>query len=225
MIYTIPTKKGLGIELWGTYSDLECLHDVVGNFWGNEDFETIKGFASREMVIRIFSYEIRKAFQECREISKQNHYTLEPAKYLGTKISWPHMLFSLSAIRFNMRFYQSNKRDLSILMYLDYCLEKSMIKFDPVGADKLKRFMSGGIDADNEYLYQFYRNIEVQYFRFSGGKRAFRRLPDLLEQAISCTRGYDSCLAMLKQEAKRLNCGIESLEINSSDIDYENMKW
>ena len=32
MIYIVPTKRGLGVEVWGTYDDLDQLYGVIGRF-------------------------------------------------------------------------------------------------------------------------------------------------------------------------------------------------
>ena len=37
MFYLIPTKNGIGVEIWGTYDDIRTIHSVVQNFWGNEE--------------------------------------------------------------------------------------------------------------------------------------------------------------------------------------------
>jgi len=29
MIYIIPTKRGMGVELWGNYDDLNSLYEVI----------------------------------------------------------------------------------------------------------------------------------------------------------------------------------------------------
>lgn len=81
------------------------------------------------------------------------------------------MLFSLSTIWFNMRLYQSTKIDLSILMYLKSCTEKSMTKFKLVEADKLKPYITGSIDADNQYLYHFIR-YRGSIFSMGGGQKS-----------------------------------------------------
>ena len=66
MFYLIPTKNGLGIELWGTYDDIRTVYSVIANFWNQEDYITKKGFANRDQLISGFSYEIRKAYEESR---------------------------------------------------------------------------------------------------------------------------------------------------------------
>lgn len=36
MLYMIPTKKGMGVELWGTHNDLDALYSFIGKFWDSE---------------------------------------------------------------------------------------------------------------------------------------------------------------------------------------------
>ena len=69
MIYLIPTKRGIGVEMWGTYEDLKTLHEVVGRFWNDENYESNKGFENRDSLLSSFSYEIRKAKEGRRKKS------------------------------------------------------------------------------------------------------------------------------------------------------------
>ena len=96
MVYTVPTKKGMGLELWGTYDDLINLYQVIGKFWDDERFQSYKGYEDKTKLISGFSYEIRKAYEGSREKRNHSHYSLDEIPYLGTKFSWPHILFSIS---------------------------------------------------------------------------------------------------------------------------------
>ena len=44
MIYIIPTKRGMGVELWGTREDLTNFYNVVGRFWNDDNKLNIKGY-------------------------------------------------------------------------------------------------------------------------------------------------------------------------------------
>ena len=105
MIYLVPTKKGLGVEIWGTYDDLNSLYEVISKFWNDEHNLNKKGFDNRDKLISGFSYEIRKAKDNSRIERKSSHFSLEASKYLGTQISWVHFLFSLTALKYNMSSY------------------------------------------------------------------------------------------------------------------------
>lgn len=33
MLYTTHTKRGLGVQIWGSYDDLRTLYAIVSKFW------------------------------------------------------------------------------------------------------------------------------------------------------------------------------------------------
>ena len=73
MIYMIPTKKGVGVELWVTFEDLNVFYDVISKFWNDEQYLNKNGFANRDKLISGFLYEIRKAKEGKRKKRKSNH--------------------------------------------------------------------------------------------------------------------------------------------------------
>lgn len=150
MLYVIPTKKGIGVGLWGTYADLKLLYDVIGKFWNDEEQHTITGYKNRDLLISGFSYELRHAFQGDRLTKSESHFSFDPCNYFGVQISWVHVLFSLSALRYNMNYHASDKLDLSLFLQLEYWLENAMISFEPTTAKQLIPFINGGIFAANE---------------------------------------------------------------------------
>jgi hypothetical protein len=115
MFYIIPTKKGLGLELWGTYEDMQNVYSVLAKFWNGENRLSEKGFESRDKLLSGFSYELRKAHEGSRLKRQKSHFHFEKAEYLGCQISWVHFIFSLSAWRYNMRFYETNKFDIATI--------------------------------------------------------------------------------------------------------------
>lgn len=225
MIYIIPTKRGIGVELWGTYDDLANLYEVVGKFWNDETYLEKKGFENRDKLLSSFSYEIRKAKEGSRLKRKSGHFSFEEQEYFGFQISWVHFLFSLTALKFNMRFYETTKFDVSQILLLEFWLEKAMNGFDEVGATKLVGFIEDGLYGANNYIYQYMRSINLDFHMLGGGKQAFRKLPDLLKKGIFYSDEYKDYGKFLEEEAKRLNCEITELELSDDDFDYENIKW
>jgi len=69
------------------------------------------------------------------------------------------------------------------------------------------------------------RSINLDYYLLGGGKRAFRKLPELLRRGIFFTAEYKSYRNFLEEDAKRLNCTIEELELDDDDINYKSIKW
>jgi len=221
MFYLIPTKNGKGVQFWGTYDDLRTIHSIISNFWNQEEYLNKKGFDNRDELISGFSYELRKAFEGSRLKRKNSHFSFEKIEHFGCKISWVHFLFSISALRFNMRYLESNKLDLGIFLQLEYWLEKSMLDYDEKGGQVLKNFISGEIYGGNDCIYQYMRYINASFFKLSGGKRAFRELPRLLKTAVNFTDEYKEYAESLKLDAERLKCKPSELEINDNDINYD----
>jgi len=225
MIYIIPTKRGLGIEIWGTYDDLTNFYEVIGKFWSDEQYATKKGFENRDKLMSSFSYEIRKAKEGSRLKRNTNHYSLDNQEYLGCQISWVHMFFSLTALKFNMRFYETTKFDISQILQIEFWLEKALKSFDEIGAMNLIGFIEDGLYGANNYIYQYMRSINLDFFILGGGKQAFRKLPDLLKKGVFFTDEYKDYEKFLKKESERLNCDISDLEITDDNFDYDNIKW
>lgn len=225
MLYLTPTKKGIGVEVWGTYEDLDGLYDVIGKFWNHEHYHNAKGFENRDKLISGFSYEIRKAKEGSRDQRESSHFSPERATHYGTKISWVHLLFSLSAIKYNMQFYPTDKLAISMLLQLEFWMERAMKEFDGIGAKNLVGYIENGLDGANEFSYQYMRGIHIDYVQLGGGKRAFRKLPELLKRGVFFTEEYREYRDFLEREAKRLHCNISDLELDDDHIDYEHLQW
>lgn len=225
MFYLIPTKRGIGVELWGTYDDLHDLHTIIGKFWNDELKTKISGFDNRDALISGFSYEIRHAFQGSRLKKAEGHFSLEERSHFGVQISWVHFLFSLSALRANTQYYETNKYELSIFLQLEFWLEKALLTFDPVTGVKLLPYIDGGIYGANPCLYQFMRSINADYFALGGDKSNFKKLPALLQKASYSTDEYKSYMEHLIKEGKRLVCEPSDLELSDDNTDYEGIVW
>ncbi|MGJ7030868.1 DUF6904 family protein [Niabella hirudinis] len=228
MIYIIPTGGGMGVELWGTYGDLYRLYEIIGKFWAKEDKNGPQPKASenRDKAISAFSYEIRKAFQGSRlEQPERGHFHYSDGRHLGVQISWVHFLFSLTAIKFNMRYSPTDKEDIGQILLLEYWLEKAMFDYDAVGAQQLSGFIEDGLYGGNPHIYQYMRRITYDFFVLGGGKMAFRKLPQLLKKGIFFSESYKEYEAFLKKEAQRLNCDSSELELGDDNFDYDSIKW
>lgn len=221
----MPTNRGVGVELWGSYDDLNSLYDMVCKFWIDEDKPKIKGAENRDKLISSFSYEIRKSYERARSTKKTGYYHDVDCKYYGTQFSWVHILFSLTAVKYNMGYTESTKRDISMILQLDYWLEKSMRDFDDVGARRLVDFIDNGLYGGNEYIYHYMRSINADFIKLGGGKRAFRKLPELLKKGAFFSDEYHAYKSFLEQEAKRLECNVNEMDINDEDVPYDRIKW
>jgi len=220
-----PTKRGLGVEVWGAYDDISAFYDVACKFSYDQSYHHFKGYENRSTLLSGFTYELRKAKEESRLIRKLEHPACEDNVVLGTQFSWVHMLFSLVAIKENTALHPIDKYDRSVLLQVEYWVETAIEKYDPIGAERLKIFINGGLYSKNPYLYQFMRSINLEYFQLCGGKRAFRKLPDLLKKGVLWTKEYKEFFEFLEYSAKQNNCEIDALDLDDEDVDYENIKW
>lgn len=224
MIYAVPTKKGLGIEIWGTRDDLEYLYEVISKYWNNESFFNVKGYEDKNKLISSFSYEVRKSSYGNRLKRNHSHYSFEEIPYVGFKISWVQIIFSIVALRYNMKMVESNKAEIAIFLHLEYWVERAMENYDPAGAKKLLPFLDNAINSGNEYLYLYMRHINATFFEMKGGKFAFRKLADLMKVAIFLSDEFKDFFNFLNSEAKKHNCNIEDLELSDDDKIYE-IEW
>lgn len=225
MLYTVATKRGIGIQLWGTYDDLTMIYEVIGKFWNKEDYLNKKGFENRDKLISGFSYDLRKGFEGSRLKKNTSPFSFREIEYFGTQFSWVHIIFALSSIKYNMRYIESSKFDISIILQLEFGLEKAMYAFDSTGAKELSPFLDDAIYGSNEYIYQYMRSINLEYFLLGGGKKAFRMLPNLLKRGIFGTSEYKSYLETLQKDANKFGCEITELEIDDDQFEYDKVKW
>lgn len=225
MFYLLSTKNGIGFELWGSYEDLSSLYNSFDGLWNNEDFLDRPGFKSRETIIASMLYDIRKTFQGNRLERTGTHFHFNDTPYFGCRISWVDGLFFLHAVRYNARYFNINKLQLSNLLQLEYWLEKAMYSYDPNGAVNLSHYITGGIDASNDCLYIYMRRINLDYFLLNGGKKAFRQLPELLKKACFGTSEYLAYKTELEKDAKKLNTIASNLELDDDTFDYDSVKW
>lgn len=220
----IPTKNGLGIEIWGTRDDMEYLYEIISKFWNDEAFFHIKGYEDKNKLISSFSYELRKASYGSRLIKNHSHYSVEEIPYVGFKISWPHIIFSIVALRYNKRMVDSNKADIAMFLHLEYWIEQAMESYDSLGAKKLLPFLDSAVNAGNEYLYLYMRHINATFFKMKGGRNSFRKLADIMRVSIYFSDEYKDFLNFLQFEAKKYNCSIDELELSDDDNIYE-IEW
>lgn len=224
MIYAVPTKKGLGMEIWGTRDDLEYLYEIVSKFWNDPSLSQIKGYEDKNNLISSFSFEIRKASYGSRLNRTHSHYSFEEIPYCGFQVSWVHMIFSLAALKYNMKIMESDKADIAMFLHLEYWIERTMKSYDAVGAANLLPYIDDAIHAGNEYLYLYMRHINSTFFQWKGGKISFRKLGKLMRTAVFSTDEYTELLSFLHSEAQKYSCKVEDLELNDDNKIYE-IEW
>lgn len=220
----LPVKNGLGIELWGSYKDIKELYFVTLSFCADENFQDRNGFNERNQILLDFVSHLRKSYQGRRLVRDTDHFTPDPQKVYGVKISWLEMIFYIGCINYNSKFSIVSKFDLAMFLQLEFWLEKSMIEYDEKGGNELKKYINSFINYNNEYLIIYYNFLDYEFFKLKGGKMPFRKLSKILSKAIDFSDENKLFLEELKREAKVLDCEINELVIND-DINYEKLKW
>lgn len=124
-----------------------------------------------------------------------------------------------------MRYCETNKYDISQILLIEFWLEEAMNSYDSVGARSLIGFIEDGLYGGNDYIYHCMRSVNLDFFLLGGGKKAFRKLPELLKRGVYYTEEYKDYQQFLEKEAKRLNCEVSQIELNDDDFNYEAVKW
>lgn len=217
----IPTKRGIGVQLWGTYDDLNALYDSITEYFLGEDRILYRGDENRLKLLSSFSYEIRKAYEGARLKRNGGHYAHGDQEYLGTQASWVHILFVLAGLRFASGFHKVSKLDAAWILQLEYWTEHAMRTYDEKGAKELVHFVDGTLYGGNEYIYHYMRSTNAMFIMQGGGKRAFRYLPRLLERGVPISDEYEDYKKSLETEAKKLNCSVDDMEIDDDHVNYE----
>ena len=60
-------------------------------------------------------------------------------------------------------------------------------------------FIEDGLYGANNYIYQYMRSINLDYYLLGGGKSAFRKLPNLLRKGIFFTNEYKDMKSIYKR--------------------------
>lgn len=224
MLYAFCTERGLGLQIWGTYDDLRTLYEVISRFWNISEFEHIKAFENRNVLISAFSYEIRKSMQGERLTKKGSCFSGEENQYYGFKVSWVHILFSIVALKENWKLIPPNKLDLAYFYNLEYWIESELDAFDSITGAKVKPYLNGGAYGANPLLYQFMRQINLEFFQLGGGRNAFKKLPELLRVSVYSTPEFNELNEYLQKEAARLGIKAECLDFEEENNIYD-IKW
>ncbi|MFT4521291.1 MAG: hypothetical protein ACI8ZN_000220 [Bacteroidia bacterium] len=218
MLQAVPTKKGRGVEIWGSVEDLQHLYDLILKIWGSED-ETQEEL-NRGKLISSFSYEVRKTAMEAREVKVENGKI-----FVGFISSWIHIIFSLSILRFCSRKVMLDISEQHTLSSIEDLIKTAMVDYDAKVGKELTLYIESRLDASNPYIYQYMRLINVKFMELMGGKSSFRQIPELLKTGCFGTWEYDFYLKNLQRDAKRMHCNINDLDCDDDHIDYENLKW
>jgi hypothetical protein len=213
MLFAEPTKRGMGIGLYGDYNDLRNLHQTVHALCGSDRDDLDH---QKESTLHI-AYELRKAYEGQRETIKH------PDSYYGVKIAWPIILFYTSYLRQCAGFCPTSKEHQANLYRLEHCVENALLKYDfKIGAEIIESYSRLGFVSE-DYLFAFVDDITYQYLYGGGsGKLNFKRLPKLLWQLHELSDSYKEFAEYMKQQAQIHSCSVYDLH---DSRDWSEIKW
>lgn len=109
-----------GIALWGTYSFLNAVHEVIHDV--NERSVIIK---NKEGYFLGLAYDLRKAYEGQRRISTKEHDEEHGRRY-GVEFLWPTILFQSRQFRTSLAFMDHSKLCQAIAFDLEFVIEKAI---------------------------------------------------------------------------------------------------
>ncbi|MBW3467498.1 DUF6904 family protein [Arthrospiribacter ruber] len=215
MFYLLPTKRGLGVEFWGSYDDLRTIYEVLYSFWEVDFYEP-----NRESLISSICYEIRHAYQGDRLNRESSHFGHDPVAHYGFQISWVQLLFLIAYINHKKSSSSRNKLLDGIMLQIEYWTEKSLESFDIKTGKMLIPFVGNTLFGGNPYIYYYMRLVNADYFALGGGKNGFNQLPKLLASGVKGTELFKSIKRSLLKSAKEFQCDPLEIELDEDESIY-----
>lgn len=212
MLQSNPSKKGTGIEIWGDYGDLANLHKTIHKI-GSRLNEYDKKLKGQSDIIMSFAYEIRKAFEGSRK--KENFFfeAENKVEYYGFPYLWTDLLFAISVLRSNAGYVTMDELDQANLYILEYNLKKSLVEYDPKGAEQIQHFIGQRIPINNELIFLMLQGINFEYLSQNPTKTRFRNIPNLIIGYTSTfSETYKHWYAELEKSSKKFNCDLLNIE-------------
>lgn len=221
MLQAYPTKKGTGIEIYGTRNDLEVLYETVHKIANTLD-EYNKFQKAQFQLLMNFAYEIRKGYEGSRlvnDVSTEDETTI---RFYGFQLVWTDILIFISTLRHNAGYLRTNRLDQANMYMLEDITEKALFVYDTEGANNIKNFIGQRIDITNQLSFVIFQALQIRYVTSPAGKKRFRNIPNLLITHFSeWLPEYKTLVHSLEVSAKEHNCEITDLEFG----DFPEIKW
>lgn len=219
MFYLNPTKRGIGVELWGSSSDLRIIYQVFTDLWDFDNQDILS-----ENIFSSFLFEIRHADQGDLLKREYNHFSLIKEQYFGCQFSWVQLFFFIAFVNYKKSLYRRNKLLDSIILQLEYWVEYALIEYDKKIGPQIASYLGNSLDGSNPFLYHTMRILNFRFFELRGGKNSFKKLPEILEGGVKGTKDYIEIRNNLLKRAIELGCEINELELDDDNSVY-NVRW
>lgn len=221
MLQAHPTKKGTGIEIYGTHDDLVTLYHTVHKIATTLD-EYNNFHKAQSQLLMNFAYEIRKGYDGCRLVSDTTSDDEIVTRLYGFQLVWTDILIFISTLRHNAGYLKTNRLDQANMYILEDVTEKALFAYDAEGANEIKNFIGQRIDITNKLSFIIYQALQIKYVTSPSGKKRFRNIPNLLITHFSgWLPEYKEFVHSLELSAKDNKCEITDLEFK----DFPDIKW
>lgn len=219
MLIIEPTKKGVGVSIWGDYGDLRTLYDLFSNYLNMEHNE---GTRQMGRLLSVMSYSIRHAFQHERLKKTFCYDSDNKVTYYGFNTDWITLFFSVRCLRTCVSLMPSNEL-IQSEMYLFESLVKTSIKsYDISSYHKLLPYIEYQIPSNDKLVYILHQYCVKSFFESKKkGKSRFRAISDILERYCLINSYFfkDIQNGIKKMEEEGYN--INNIEIKYDDIEIE----
>jgi hypothetical protein len=190
-------RNHAGILLTGDYTSLRWLHDTVHAV--NERSPLVK---DKEGLFLNLAYDVRKAYEQQREILQPPENFEEVGIRYGVQIIWPAILLQQKMIRTSLGYFDHSRRDQAVAYALEAILDEALREdFGP---------HAGGVIDQWDRINLAYRDVFEQLYTraalFSSWTKSQRKrqLSDLLASfdpmytsyyALRVSNGYKSLIS------------------------------
>ncbi|ULQ55862.1 hypothetical protein KJS94_14525 [Flavihumibacter rivuli] len=215
MLFAHPTKNGTGIAIYGHKDELSILHSTIHFISDVLDESHPIQFAHHQLLMNL-AYEVRKAGDGLRLTQSMPLDDNEGISYvLGFQIAWTDILVFTNILRKYVGYRESNKLQQAILYNLEYCLEKAMTDYDPIGSVQLKEYIGERINMHSEFDFILYQALHIRFVTERPGKIRFRKITKLIDGFyFEWNKDYKETIANVKRSAKENNCDWKDLSFS-----------
>lgn len=227
MILFIATPHGVGVRLWGTQDELQEFYETLERFWNPLEEASSPLEYQRDNILACFCYDVRHGLMGMRTVAQQHPVNNTPGEFFAVEITWTHILFYFSVLRYNMRTRPCTKMDVKTICLAEDALRDAISAYSKRYAEAIMPYLDGAVYCSNPHLMQYMENINykhLHWLQFSGPKEAFGYLASAMEGAVYNTYYYREILQNLKKSAKRLGCEISQLSYDYDKPPYD-FKW
>ncbi len=212
-------KNHAGIMLMGDYLTLRELHRTLSD--ADSQIQADNALDPNQSIIAL-AYDVRKAYEQQREIVQPPEHYPEIGLRFGVKVLWPTFLYQTAKLRMTLSFFDHDKSHQAQAYALESVAESCIKEAHGAGATKvLDQYQRLRIPEPTGHVTDFHARCALFC---SWSKRERRsRLPELLR---SFDAMHDTWYALHKKNGTTgTMITPEELQLYSNIDDYPDPRW